>query len=71
LGKLKGKFNKQQLTEAFMEFHNENDRSCFYHLLPLLSTIIDYSEQLEHLDTLLSSFQSFHKKDNEIKLTNE
>jgi uncharacterized membrane protein YgaE (UPF0421/DUF939 family) len=67
----KGKFNKQQLTEAFMEFHNENDRSCFYHLLPLLSTIIDYSEQLEHLDTLISSFQSFHKKDNEIKLTNE
>jgi uncharacterized membrane protein YgaE (UPF0421/DUF939 family) len=65
------KFNKQQLTEVFMEFYKDQDHSCFYHLLPLVSAIIDYSEQLEHLETLISSFQSFHKEDNEVRITEE
>ncbi|WP_273129216.1 aromatic acid exporter family protein [Metabacillus sp. HB246100] len=66
-----GKFNKQQLVNYFMNYHDEEDPSCFYHLLPLISTIIDYSEQLEHLDTLMYSFQNYHKQDNEVKITEE
>lgn len=68
---VESKFNKHQLTNVFMDFYKENELSCFYHLLPLVSAIIDYSEQLEHLDTLINSFQNFHKEDNEIKLTEE
>ncbi|MBM7605093.1 uncharacterized membrane protein YgaE (UPF0421/DUF939 family) [Metabacillus crassostreae] len=66
-----GRFNKKQLTKVFMEFHQNHDPTDFYHLLPLVATIIDYSEQLEHLDTLICSFQNYHKEDNEIKLSTE
>lgn len=65
-------FNKQKLIETFMDYHKRcEDHSCFYHLLPLVATIIDYSEQIEHLETLIHSFQNFHKEENEIKLTEE
>ncbi len=66
-----GRFNKEQLVSAFMEFHQQQDSICFYHLLPLVSKVIDYSEQLEHLDTLIYSFHHYHKEDNEIKISEE
>lgn len=62
------KFHKQEFTEAFLTFHNEQKSDCFYQLLPLIATIIDYSDQLDHLDTLISSFQSYHKEENEMKI---
>ncbi|MGG3805713.1 FUSC family protein [Metabacillus fastidiosus] len=64
------KLHKKQLIEALMEFHQENgdDLSSFYHLLPLVATIIDYSEQLGHLDKLMGSFKSFHKEENEVNI---
>ncbi|MDQ0231754.1 FUSC family protein [Metabacillus malikii] len=62
-----GQFNKQQLTDAFMEYY-QNHPTEYYHLLPLISSIIDYSEQLEHLETLIGSFHSYHKEDNEVKI---
>ncbi|WP_299094680.1 aromatic acid exporter family protein [uncultured Metabacillus sp.] len=65
------KFNKRQLTEVIMDYYKTQDPDCFYQTIPLISAIIDYSEQLEHLDTLISSFQSYHKKDNEIKIAEE
>ena len=40
-------------------------------LVPLISAIIEYDEQLEHLETLIVSFQSFHKDDNEISIQYE
>lgn len=66
-----GRFNKHQFMEAFMTIQKDQESECFYHLLPLVSTIIDYSEQLEHLDTLIYSFHSYHKEDNEIKIADE
>ncbi|WP_026562277.1 aromatic acid exporter family protein [Bacillus sp. J37] len=66
-----GKFTKEQLTSMFMRYHEQHDTDCFYSLLPLISSIIDYSEQLEHLDTLIYSFHHYHKDDNEIKLSEE
>ncbi|WP_121664485.1 aromatic acid exporter family protein [Metabacillus litoralis] len=65
------KFNKQHLMDAYMELQQNQNSTYFFHLLPLVSTIIDYSEQLEHLDTLIYSFHSYHKQDNEIKLSEE
>jgi len=34
-----------------------------YHLLHLLSSILKYEEQLEHLDTLISSYQQHHSEE--------
>jgi uncharacterized membrane protein YgaE (UPF0421/DUF939 family) len=65
------KFNKQLLIDTFMEYYEQDDQTCFYSLLPLLSAIIDYSHHLEHLNTLIDSFKSFHKDDNEIKINEE
>ncbi|WP_409304407.1 FUSC family protein [Peribacillus sp. SCS-155] len=38
-------------------------------LVPLIAAIIEYDEQLEHLDLLINSFQSFHN--NEISIPDE
>lgn len=40
-------------------------------LLPLISYIIEYDEQLEHLEKLIVSFQSFHKEANEVSVQYE
>lgn len=37
-------------------------------LVPLISAIIEYDEQLEHLEKLIISFQSFHKDENEVSV---
>lgn len=64
-----GQFNKQELVDTFMKFKgNCIDQECFYHLLPLIAIIIDYSEQLEHLDTLINSFHNYHKDENELQI---
>ncbi|MCS0542864.1 hypothetical protein NXY55_23085 [Aeromonas veronii] len=41
---------------------NEEDEEAWYHLMTLASAIFEYSEQLERLDTLVDSFQSFHNE---------
>ncbi|MDF2854835.1 MAG: rane protein [Neobacillus sp.] len=40
-----------------------------YHTMQIISSIIDYGEQVEHLDTLITSFHSFHH--NEITIEQE
>ena len=39
-----------------------------YHLLQVISAIIEYDEEIEHLDLLITSFQSHHKEDSDITL---
>ncbi|MFY4776504.1 FUSC family protein [Metabacillus sp. RGM 3146] len=64
--------NKENLMVRFMEYQNKcENKSCSYHLLPLIASILDYSEQLEHLDTLITSYQSHHKEDSGIELSSE
>ena len=41
-----------------------------YHLMHILSAIIEYEEQLEFLDKFISTFQTYHKKASEISLDN-
>lgn len=52
--------------------HNaeEEEEKVPTRLLPLISAIIEYDEQLEHLEKLINSFQSFHKGENEVSVTN-
>ena len=67
------RFNKQQFIDEFM-VHKDNwceyegDVEVWYHLFPLVSKIIDYSDQLEHLDKLIDSFQKYHVDDNEFEI---
>lgn len=42
-----------------------------YHLLYILSRILDYEENLEHLDTLIVSYQSYHSNEINVNLEEE
>lgn len=48
----------KQITITQME-----EEFSSYHLLHLLSSILKYEEQLEHVDTLITSYQNFHSEE--------
>jgi uncharacterized membrane protein YgaE (UPF0421/DUF939 family) len=48
---------RTRLIEAFYAHHQQKNE---YYLFSLMGAIIDYSEQLEHLDKLIDSFQHYH-----------
>lgn len=49
----------------------EDEQFSSYHLLYILSRILDYEENLEHLDTLIVSYRSFHSKEKNLDLESE
>jgi uncharacterized membrane protein YgaE (UPF0421/DUF939 family) len=58
--------NKKGLFELFLAHQKEIDDSnnqVLYHMMQLVSVIMEYGEQVEHLDTLITSFHSYHKDD--------
>ncbi|MGM9925811.1 MAG: aromatic acid exporter family protein [Bacillus sp. (in: firmicutes)] len=61
----------QELLLLFLslqkEVQDENEQDI-YHMMALTSAMIEYEEHIEHLDTLISSFQTFHKDDDELKI---
>lgn len=52
------------------ELEDEEEFSS-YHLLYILSRILDYEENLEHLDTLIVSYRSYHGEEKNINLEEE
>ncbi|WP_332646265.1 aromatic acid exporter family protein [Lysinibacillus sp. 54212] len=52
------------------ELEDEEEFSS-YHLLYILSRILDYEENLEHLDTLIVSYRSYHSKEKNEDLEEE
>ncbi|OCA83337.1 hypothetical protein A8F94_19765 [Bacillus sp. FJAT-27225] len=46
--------------------YEEEDDNHLYHTMQIISAILDYDEHVEHLDTLVTSFLSYHKEENEI-----
>jgi len=52
------------------ELEDEQEFSS-YHLLYILSRILDYEENLEHLDTLIVSYRSYHGEEKNIDLEEE
>ncbi|MDQ6596226.1 aromatic acid exporter family protein [Bacillus salipaludis] len=61
--------NKKELYDLFITHQKEYtdpDNPHLYHIMQITAFIIDYGEQLEHLDTLISSFYSYH--DNEVPI---
>ncbi|MDG5786266.1 aromatic acid exporter family protein [Evansella sp. AB-P1] len=61
---------KQHLTDLFLTLHNdpEIDQSEWIHLFPVVALIIEYSEELEHLDQLVDGFFKYHTSENEVKI---
>ena len=62
---------KQELIDIFMEYQNKDDEEAYktwLHLFPLISAIINYSEEVEHLDLLVDSFYTYHKPEAELKI---
>ncbi|MGE8207580.1 FUSC family protein [Heyndrickxia sp. NPDC080065] len=63
-----------ELLNLFLEkMNDESFRGDFqaYHLMRLLSAMVDYQEQLKHLAILIDSFKNFHKDANEISIKEE
>lgn len=55
--------NKKELYDFFLTYqkeYGEQDHTYLYHTMQIIASIIDYGEQVEHLDTLVISFHSFH-----------
>ncbi len=61
---------KMALSNSFVQLYDEKmiEQESWLHALPVFSQILEYQEQLEHLDHLVDSFFHFHKNDNEVKL---
>ncbi|WP_096201659.1 FUSC family protein [Bacillus sp. FJAT-45350] len=60
---------KKALTDSFMDLYpNGIEREAWTHFLPIISQILEYHEQLEHLDHLVDSFFSYHQAENKVKV---
>lgn len=64
---------KRELTELYLELYDTKqvDKEEWLHSLPVISHMIEYQEQLEHLDRLVDSFFSFHKGANRVMVHDE
>jgi uncharacterized membrane protein YgaE (UPF0421/DUF939 family) len=54
-------FNQKQMS-------SNEEETAFYHTVQVMAAIMDYGEHVEHLETLINSFQSYHKSENEVKI---
>ncbi|WP_240375767.1 FUSC family protein [Bacillus piscicola] len=64
---------RESLTDLFMDLYDnyEISREQWLRVLPIISHIIEYNEQLEHLDLLVESFFRYHKDDNTVEIEPE
>jgi len=70
--KLDFDFDKQKVIDTFLEHKHfitdEEMHKNWYQLLTLVSSIIDYHDQLKHFDVLIDSFQTYHKGENVLEV---
>jgi uncharacterized membrane protein YgaE (UPF0421/DUF939 family) len=63
--------DKKGLMHLFFnqkEANTNEEEAALYHTMQVIATIMDYGEHVEHLETLINSFQSYHKEENEVKI---
>ena len=68
------RLNRKELFELFLSYQSQipgNEELSHYHLMQIVSSIVDYDEYIEHLDLLITSLQSYHKKKSKVELANE
>lgn len=59
---------KQLLTRSFLKNQqNAEDELLDYNMLNIMASAVEYREQLEHLETLITSFQTYHPEDSELE----
>ncbi|MFB5283219.1 aromatic acid exporter family protein [Peribacillus sp. Hz7] len=69
--------SQQELLTLFFEQHynldavHDDEEHVSTRIVPLISAIMEYGEQLDHLEKLIVSFQSFHKGVNEVSVEEE
>jgi len=62
--------DRKALVQIFFQYIKEaniEDEAILTHNMQIISSIVDYEEQLEHLNRLINSFQRFHVKANKEK----
>ncbi|WP_088008164.1 FUSC family protein [Indiicoccus explosivorum] len=63
---------RQEVMDVFVKeigiAQTEEEQFSSYHLLHVLSAILDYEEQLEHLDLLIDSYHNYHSEEIEDNL---
>ncbi len=63
---------RESLIEAYMKYYQEEKSEHHedsLHLFPVISVIVEYEEQLERLSKLMDSFQTYHKEENEVTIS--
>ncbi len=60
--------NKKALMTCIMSYYKNPENEEWIELFPVFALIIDYADQLEHLNTLVESFKNFHQEDSEVQL---
>ena len=67
--------NRKEFMDAFLdeiiEEYSGNKDTQSFHLLYIVTAILEYGEQVRHLDMLIHSFQNFHKMENEVNIKEE
>lgn len=65
------KVNRKELFSLFLAQQKKLDfehEATFFHIMQIISSIIEYNDYLEHLDVLVTSFLTHHKKENKVKI---
>ncbi|MCH1627725.1 FUSC family protein [Ferdinandcohnia quinoae] len=58
-------FDRKKVIDMFLENqapNNQEKQENWYQIMTLVSSLLEYSEQLEHLNILVDSFQNFHNE---------
>ncbi|MBB5175067.1 FUSC family protein [Texcoconibacillus texcoconensis] len=65
--------DKQQLADVFLNYYDDQmaTRSEWVHVFPVIALIIEYNEELEHLDRLVGGFFTYHTTENEVELEDD
>ncbi|HJH11015.1 MAG TPA: aromatic acid exporter family protein [Metalysinibacillus jejuensis] len=59
------------IKQISIAYEEEETEFSSYHLLYILSRILDYEENLEHLDTLIVAYQNYHGEEINLELEDE
>ncbi len=65
-------FEKKELFDLFLaqqqKFDDDANHQPLYHMMQLVSVIMEYGEQLARLDRLITSVQAYHREENQVQV---
>ncbi|WP_078549835.1 aromatic acid exporter family protein [Litchfieldia alkalitelluris] len=65
------KFDRKIVIDTFVSYQQENDdefQKDWYQLLSLVAAMIDYFDELDHLNVLIESYHAYHKDDHRLSV---